>query len=187
MRELVVTQNITLDGVIDATEGWFEPGGDETDDDQSDVLEALREQREAADGLLVGRVTFEQMRGFWPLQTDDETGITDYLNDVSKYVVSSTMHDPEWARTTVLRGALIEEVQALKSEPGRDIVTTGSITLVHASIAAGLVEEYRLFVYPVVLGHGKRLFAGAREVPRLKLTETRPFRAGVVLLRYRTA
>lgn len=116
------------------------------------------------------------MRGFWPLQTDDETGITDYLNDVSKYVVSSTMHDPEWARTTVLRGAMVEEVQALKSEPGCDIVTTGSIILVHDLIAAGLVEEYRLFV-----------FAGAREVPRLKLTETRPFRGGVVLLRYRTA
>lgn len=187
MRDLIVTENITLDGVIDAAEGWFEPGGDETEGDQSDVLEALREQREAADGLLLGRVTFEQMRGYWPLQTDDQTGITDYLNAVSKYVVSGTLQDLGWEGTTVLRGALIEEIQALKSEPGRDIVTTGSIQLVHALITAGLVEEYRLFVYPVVLGHGTRLFAGANGVPRLRLKETRPFRSGIVLLRYRAA
>ncbi len=187
MRDLVVTQNITLDGVIDAAEGWFEPGGDEAEVDPSDVLEALREQREAADGLLFGRVTFEQMRGYWPLQTDDQTGITDYLNSVSKYVVSSTLQDAEWERTTVLRGALTEEIQALKAEPGRDIVTTGSIRLVHSLIAAGLVEEYRLFVYPVVLGRGARLFDGATEVPRLRLTHSRPFRSGIVLLTYRAA
>ena len=76
-------------------------------------------------------------------------------------------------------------LRALKTSPGWDIVTTGSITLVHALIAAGLVDEYRLFVYLVVLGRGARLFADATEVPRLRLVETRPFRSGVVLLRYR--
>jgi dihydrofolate reductase len=86
----------------------------------------------------------------------------------------------------VLRGAgFRDEIRALKSKPGNDIVTTGSITLVHALIAAELVDEYRLFVYPVVLGRGERLFADALEVPRLRLVETRPFRSGVVLLRYR--
>jgi len=87
---------------------------------------------------------------------------------------------------TVLRGrGFRDEIRALKSEPGKDIVTTGSITLVHALIAAGLVDEYRLFVYPVVLGRGERLFADATKVPRLRLVEARPFRSGIVLLRYR--
>jgi dihydrofolate reductase len=187
MRELIVTENITLDGVIEATEGWFAPAGDDAEIDQADVEAALREQREAADALLLGRVTFEQMRGYWPLQKDDTTGITDYLNNVSKYVVSSTLQDPQWEHTTVLQGSLVDEIQALKSEPGKDIVTTGSMMLVRDLIAAKRVDEYRLFVYPVVLGRGGRLFADATEVPRLRLVEAQPFRSGIVLLRYRTA
>jgi dihydrofolate reductase len=185
MRDLVVTENVTLDGVIDASEGWFSVA-DDADVDQSDVVAAIGEQSQAADAVVFGRVTFEQMRGYWPRQTDDPSGVSDYLNRVAKYVVSSTMGDPGWERTTVLRGdGFLDEIQALKSTPGKDIVTTGSITLVHALIAAGLVDEYRLFVYPVVLGRGERLFAGATEVPRLRLVEARPFRSGVVLLRYR--
>lgn len=186
MRELIVTENITLDGVIDAAEGWFNPAGAESGVDQSDIESALREQSAAADAFLVGRQTFEDMRGYWPNQTDDTTGVTDYLNTVSKYVVSSTLRDPEWANTTVLRGALRDEIQALKSAPGRDIVATGSIRLVHDLVAAGLVDEYRLFVYPVVLGRGRRLFADGGDVPKLRLAEARPFDSGVVLLRYRT-
>jgi dihydrofolate reductase len=182
MRDLIVTENITLDGVIEATERWFDAAGGE--DDVSDVETALRNQREAADALLLGRVTFEQMRGYWPLQTDDTTGITDYLTGVSKYVVSSTLQDPEWERTAVLRS--VDDMRALKSEPGADIVTTGSIRLVRALIAAGLVDEYRLFTYPVVLGRGQRLFADATEVPPLRLVENQSFRSGIVLLRYRT-
>jgi dihydrofolate reductase len=187
MRDLIVTENITLDGVIEATEGWFAPAGDDVDVDQSDVEAALRKQSDAADALLLGRVTFEGMRGYWPLQMDDTTGITDYLNKVSKYVVSSTLQDPAWENTTVLRGVLADEIRALKSGSGGDIVTTGSMTVVSALIAAGLVDEYRLFTYPVVLGRGRRLFADATEVPRLRLVESQPFRSGIVLLRYRTA
>lgn len=185
MRDLVVTENITLDGVIDATEGWFAAAGGE-DDDQSDVEAVLREHTRAADALLLGRVTFEEMRGYWPLQTDDTTGITAYLNRVSKYVVSRTLEDPAWANTTVLRGALVDDVTALKAKAGGDIVTTGSIALVSDLIAAGVVDEYRLFVYPVVLGRGRRLFADASDVPKLRLVESRAFRSGIVLLRYRT-
>ena len=184
MRDLVVTENITLDGVIDASAGWFSVA-DEPGVDQSDLVAALRAQSEAADAVLFGRVTFEEMRGYWPQQTDDTSGVTDYLNRVAKYVVSTTLDDPRWEHTTVLRGPFQDEIRALKSKPGKDIVTTGSITLVHALIAAELVDEYRLFVYPVVLGRGARLFADGTEVPRLRLLETRPFRSGVVLLRYR--
>ena len=183
MRDLIVTENITLDGVIDATEGWFAPAGDD-EVDQCDVVEALRVQREAADALLLGRVTFEQMRGYWPAQTDDATGIADYLNRVAKHVVSSTLDDPRWDNTTVVGGDLTEKVRALKSAPGADIVCTGSLTLVPALLRAGLVDEFRLFVYPVVLGRGRRLFDGTADIPRLALAEARPFRSGIVLLRY---
>jgi len=182
MRDLIITENITLDGVIDAAEGWFMPAGDE-DTDQSDVIAALAEQREAADAFLTGRLTFEQMRGFWPQQTDDETGVSDYLDRVEKYVVSTTLEDPGWEPTTILRG--LDDVRALKGRDGADIVVTGSLTLVPDLIAAGVVDEYRLFVYPVVLGRGRRLFQDATDVPRLELVETRPFASGIVLMRYR--
>jgi dihydrofolate reductase len=183
MRKLVVTENITLDGVIDASEDWFAPSGDE-EVDQSDINEALREQAAAADTLLLGRVTFEEMRGYWPLQTADETGVKDYLNNVSKYVVSSTMKDPEWVRSTVVSGDLDNSVRELKGMASKDIVVTGSIRLVHELIPWGLVDEYRLFVYPVVLGRGARLFEDATTVPQLRLLDSRPFRSGVVLMRY---
>jgi dihydrofolate reductase len=180
MRKLVVTENITVDGVIDMAGGWFDPLA--KDVDQSDITAASTEHREAADALLVGRNTFEAFREFWPRQTDDPTGVSDYLNAVQKYVVSSKLVDPGWEHTTVLRGNLVEEVQALKTAHGRDIVATGSVQLVHALIGADLVDEYRLFVFPVVVGRGARLFESADI--RLRLLETRPFTSGAVLLRY---
>ena len=187
MRDLIVTENITVDGVIDAADNWFGPAG-AGDADRSDMIAAIAEQREAADAFLTGRVTFEAMRSYWPKHVgDDETGVAEYLDRVPKYVVSSTLEDPGWEPTTVLRGPLEEEIGALKSAPGKDIVVTGSMTLVHALIAAGLVDEYRLFVHPVVVGRGTRLFADGGRIPRLDLAETRPFRSGVVLLRYRAA
>jgi len=152
----------------------------------ADLENALAEQRDAADALLLGKVTFEQMRGFWPDQTDDPTGTADYLNAVDKYVVSSTLDEPGWDNSTILRGDLIQDVRALKSAPGRDVVCTGSVRLVHALVAARIIDEFRLFTYPVVLGHGARLFDDATELGKLRLVETQPFRSGVVLTRYRT-
>jgi dihydrofolate reductase len=184
--QLVVTQNITLDGVIEMIGDWFDPtSGEEADN--SDLVEVIRRHMQTEDALLLGRNTFESFRGYWPQQTGDTTGITDKLNKVQKYVVSSTMQDPEWENTTVLRGSLEEEVRALKAKPGREIGITGSISIVREVISAGLVDEYRLFVFPVVLGRGERLFADAMEVPKLRLVEATPFRSGVVLLSYRPA
>lgn len=180
MRKLVVTENITVDGVIDMAAGWFDPLAEDVD--QSDITAAGAEHRNAADALLVGRATFEAFREFWPRQTDDPTGVSDYLNGVDKYVVSSTLQDPGWDNTTVLRGDLIDEVQALKQAGGRDIVATGSVQLVHALMAADLVDEYRLFVFPVVVGRGARLFDTLDR--QLRLLEARPFVSGAVLLRY---
>jgi dihydrofolate reductase len=168
VRRLVVTENITLDGVIDAAEGWFLPSG-ASDADESDQLAVVQEQAVASDAFLTGRVTFEALRGFWPQQVDDRTGISEHLDRVAKYVVSSTMTDPRWANSTVLAGPLVDEISTLKEQPGQDIVVTGSITLVHELILSGLIDEYRLFVFPVVLGRGRRLFEGATGLPRLRL------------------
>jgi dihydrofolate reductase len=183
MGSIVVTENITLDGVIDAEGGWFAPS-DAAADEQSDVLAAVQEQAAASGGFLAGRLTFEQMREHWPAQTDDRTGVTAHLNRVPKYVVSTTMTDPQWENSTVLSGPLVEDITALRDRPGGDVVTTGSITLVHDLVRHRLVDEYRLFVFPVVVGRGRRLFPEGAGVPALRLLESRPFRSGIVLLRY---
>lgn len=181
-RKLVVTQNITLDGSIEMLDPWFSP---EAEQDQDDLLEELARQDETNDAVLFGRQTFEDMRGYWPQQTDDTTGVTEHLNRTTKYVVSSTLTDPGWDRSVVLSGDPVEEVRALKEADGQDIVCTGSITLVHAIIAAGLVDEFRLFVFPAVQGRGRRLFPDGFVIPELELLEVKSFRSGVVLTRHR--
>jgi dihydrofolate reductase len=183
MRELVITQNITLDGSIEMLGDWFDPQG-QAGVDMSDLMAEITHLTEQGDGLLLGRRTFEDMRGYWPLQTDDQTGITEELNEVHKYVVSSTMTDPAWQNSTVLSGNWLEQVQALKQESGKSLGVTGSITLTHALIEAKLVDEYRLFVYPVVQGRGRRLFPDGYESPLLKLVDAKTFRSGIALLRY---
>jgi dihydrofolate reductase len=182
-RKLVITQNTTVDGSIEMLGDWFDPQG-QADVDNSDLLAELHRQDSSSDAFLVGRRTFEDMRGYWPKQEDDATGITDYLNRVQKYVVSSTLTDPQWQNSTILAGDPVAEVSALKGRPGQDIVVTGSITLCHTLIRAGLVDEYRLFVYPVVQGRGRRLFPDGYELPRLRLIESRSFRGGITYSRY---
>jgi dihydrofolate reductase len=182
MRKLVITQNITLDGSIEMLDDWFDP---QLQDD--DLLTESHRQDSECDAILLGRQTFEDFRGYWPKQTDDSTGITAYLNTVAKYVVSTTMADPEWDNSTVLTGDPIEQVNALKAEPGKDIVLTGSISLAHQLIAAAVVDEYRLFVYPAVQGRGRRLFPDGTSVARLSLVEpAKSFASGVALIRYAT-
>jgi dihydrofolate reductase len=183
---IVVTENITLDGVIEATDGWFAPAG-HADVDESDQLAAVGEQMTASDGFLAGRLTFEAFRSFWPQQTDDTSGVSAHLDRVAKYVVSTTMTDPQWGNSTVLRGPLEEDVRALRERPGGDVVTTGSITVVHELVRLGLVDEYRLFTYPLVVGRGRRLFPDGTRLPRLELLECRAFASGVVLQRYAPA
>ena len=181
MRDLVVTENIGLDGVLD---GDFYMRAGEADD-ATDVDDTLRDQREQADALLLGRRTFEAFRGYWPKQTDNPSGTSQYLNTVTKFVVSTTVEDGDlgWNNSSVLRD--LDGVRALKEADGGDIVCTGSVTLVHALIDAALVDEYRLFTYPVVVGEGRRLFQGAQT--QLRLVESRAFQSGVTLTRYRPA
>lgn len=179
-RDLVVTQNITVDGVVEATDDWFGVAGGEGNDDLDAVLAA---QRDASDGFLAGRGTFEAMRDFWGPQTDDTTGVTAHLNRVQKYVLSTTLTDPGWEPTTVLRS--LDDVRAVKDTAGGDIVCTGSTTVCRALAGAGLVDEYRLFVFPYARGSGERLFDGTPP-EWLRPVETTTFRSGALLVRYRT-
>jgi dihydrofolate reductase len=181
MRALVITQNMTVDGSIEILGDWFDPQGQA---DQSDLIEELHKQDSRSDAFLTGRQTFEDLRSYWPKQTEDPTGVTKYLNEVSKYVVSSTITDPQWRNTTIISGDPVEQIRALKEQPGKDIVITGSITLCHTLIAASLVDEYRMFIYPVVQGRGRRLFPDGFELPKLTLLETRGFAGGIVYSRY---
>lgn len=182
MRTLVITQNVTLDGSIEMLDPWFSPAEDH---DREDLIEEMSRQEATCDAVLFGRQTFEDMRGFWPHQTDDRTGVTHTLNRVTKYVVSSTLEDPGWEPTVILAGDPVSEVRALKETEGLDIVCTGSISLTHALVASGLVDEYRLFVYPAVQGRGRRLFPTGSTIPQLDLLDATTFRSGVVLTRYR--
>ncbi|WP_446664794.1 dihydrofolate reductase family protein [Flexivirga sp. B27] len=183
-RRLVITENITLDGVVENDGSWFDP----TDDSEQgrELAQTTREHAAASDGFLVGRITFEEMRGFWPRQVGDNTGVTDHLNHVEKYVVSQSIQDPRWDGTTILRGGedLEHEIRKLKNRDGRDIVLTGSISLAQQLLALHVVDELRLFVYPVVVGHGRRLYSDETSMRDLTLIESRAFNGGVVLLRY---
>ena len=186
MRDLIVTENVTLDGVVENDGTWFDPT--EASDRGRELASITAEHAAASDGFLVGRTTFQEMRGFWPQQQDDRTGVTSHLNQVAKYVVSATLQDPGWQGTSVLRGgdALHDEVRALKDAPGRDIVLTGSLTLAGHLLRAGLVDELRLFVYPVVLGRGRRLFPRDWRTSGLQPLEQRAIH-DVVLLRFSLA
>ncbi|MGL5928477.1 MAG: dihydrofolate reductase family protein [Dermatophilaceae bacterium] len=142
MRRLVLTQNTTLDGRADMLGDWF----DDQAAGQDEVNAENARQREAADALLVGRGTFESFRDYWRDLASDRTGVSDYLSQVHKCVVSTTLAEPDWDNTTVLRGDPVDEVRRLREAPGRDIVCTGSVVLSHALLRAGLVHEVRLFV-----------------------------------------
>lgn len=180
MRTLAITQNITLDGAIEMIGDWFDP----TADNLGDVNAQMKREDAESDAVLLGRRTFEDFRGFWPKQVDDTTGVTDQLNAVRKYVVSNTLTDPEWENSVILSGDILDGIRALKEEPGEDIIVTGSITLCHALIEAGLVDQYRLFHYPVVQGRGRRLFPDGYEIPQLELLESLTFRSGITYSRY---
>lgn len=184
MRIVAITQNMTVDGSVELLGDWFTPQP-RPGVDLSDHLEELHRQDQESDAMLLGRRTFEDFRGYWPQQQDDPTGIATYLDEVDKYVVSATLTDPRWKNTTVLDGDLVADVRRLKAGAGKDIVVTGSITLCHALIEAALVDEFRLFVYPVVQGRGRGLFPEGYRDENLRTQEVRTFRDGVTLLRFR--
>lgn len=179
MRSLLLTENITADGRIEMLDDWFNPS---PDGDVSDLQDEVERQGSSSDAVLLGRQTFEDFRGYWPQHADEPAGA--YLDQVQKYVVSSSMTDPQWRNSTVLSGDPVDEVRRLKYSDGKDIMLTGSITLAHQVLATGLVDEIRLFIYPAIQGRGKGLVAEGTSLPELELLESKAFRSGVALLRY---
>ncbi len=163
---------------MEASEQWQPPYFSD------DVAEEIRAEIHAADGSLLGRVTYEIFAAYWPLQTHNEFGIADKLNSEKKFVVSSTLEKAEWNNSTLIKGNVAEEVRKLKQQPGGDIRVVGSATLVQSLMQANLIDEYWLLVHPLVLGRGKRLFRDGIETTPLKLVEAKAFRSGVVLLCY---
>jgi dihydrofolate reductase len=187
MGKIVVTEFVSLDGVAE------DPGGGEgykhgawsfehphgADGDQFKLDEGR-----ATDALLLGRVTYEGFAQVWP---NMEGEFADMFNSMPKYVLSSTLRDPSWSNSTVLRGDIRDEVPKLKSKHDGDVVVHGSLQLAQALLERDLVDELRLMVYPVVLGSGKRLFGETADKKPLKLVDSRTVGDGVTILVYRAA
>src|ERR671936_591754 len=178
MAKLVVSQFVTLDGVIEDPGGAedFERGGWAFEFDRGPEGDKFKlDEVMAAEALLLGRVTYEGFAAAWPSRTGE---FADKFNSMPKYVVSSTLENPEWNNTTVLRGDVIEEVGTLKGQYDRDVVVHGSPQLAQSLIEHDMVDALHLLVYPVVVGAGKRLFAGTTVKKNLRLVETRTFGDG---------
>lgn len=191
MRNLIVAEFITLDGVIQAPggadedrDGGFEHGGWTWPYWHDDIGEHFFQTMSHADALLLGRRTWQIHGGaFEPMEPGDPFG--DALNGIRKYVVSTTLQSASaWRNSILIRDNVVEEVRRLKQQPGRDILVDGSSVLVHELAKNDLVDEYRLHVYPLVLGSGKRLFPQGERL-NLKLEEAAAMPTGVVYMRYR--
>ena len=190
MRKLIVTEFVSLDGVMEAPGG--EPGYKHsgwtieypfTDDQAKFKLDETLE----ADALLLGRVTYEGFAAAWPGRTDPG-GFADKMNSMPKYVVSSTLDTLEWENSTLLEGDVAESVAKLKEGDGGPILVAGSGTLVHALIEHDLVDELRLMVFPVILGSGRRVFPDdAADKKPLKLVDSKVFDSGVAVHTYHPA
>src|SRR3954463_11560268 len=188
MAKLVVSQFVTTDMVFE------DPGGSESLDRGGWAFQFDRgpegdqfklDELMAADALLLGRVTFEGFAAAWPSREGD---FADKFNGMTKYVVSSTLEDPEWSNSVVLNGDVAAEVAQAKEETNGDLLLNGSASLLPTLIDAGLVDEYRLMVFPVVLGKGKRLFLDTGDKAALKLVDSKPVGPdGVVILTYEPA
>jgi dihydrofolate reductase len=175
MATIVVSENVTLDGVAEdpagaegfGRGGWVGRVGERGREEGAQVLldEALR-----AEAQLFGRRTYEFLAARWPSRSGE---LADRLNEMPKYVVSSTLKDPSWDNSTVLAGDVVREVSKLKQELSGEIVVAGSIRLVRTLMEHRLVDELRLMVYPVVLGAGERLFGETGDQAPARLVETR--------------
>jgi dihydrofolate reductase len=190
MRELIVAEFITLDGVIQApggpkedTEGGFAHGGWTRSYWHNDIGKHFFEAMSQADALLLGRKTWQIHGGAFEPMVNDPFG--NAMNSIRKYVVSTTLKSAAaWRNSTLIGDSVIEKIRQLKQEPGKNILTDGSSVLTQALAQNDLVDEYALHVYPLVLGGGKRLFPPGKRL-NLTLVEALPLPTGVVFMRYR--
>lgn len=189
MRKLIVSEFMSLDGVIQAPggqdedrDGGFEHGGWTMPYWHDDIGASFAALMQNVDALLLGRRTYvTHADAFEPMPKGDTFG--DLMNAPKKYVVSRTLEKPIWRNTTIIRDNVIESVRALKAQPGKSIITDGSSQLVHALLANDLVDELHLLLYPIVLGHGKRVLPQGLHAT-FALRSARPYPTGVVALDY---
>ena len=187
MGRIIITEYISVDGVIEAPSGteafervgWTDGFRRGPEGDRFKVDESMQ-----ADALLLGRTTYEAFAAVWPRV---EGAFADKFNAMPKYVVSATLAEPTWNNTIVLRGDPVEEVSRLRDAVGGDVVVHGSAQLAQLLVEHDLVDELHLMVYPVIVGAGKRLFGATSATKRLALVEARTFGGGVHLLVYRRA
>ncbi len=184
MARIVVTEFSSLDGVMEAPGGedFKYPGWSFEFDRGEDGNQFKLDETLQTDALLIGRVTYESFAGAWPAR---EGAFADKFNTMPKYVVSSTLEDPEWNNTTVLKGDVVNEVTKLKDEIDGIVQTPGSLRLVQELMEHDLVDEIHLMVFPVVLGTGRRAFGEMSEKTDWRLAEARPVGPdGVLVLIY---
>jgi dihydrofolate reductase len=185
MGRIVVTEFVSLDGVMEAPGGGenFKHAGWTFEIQRGDEGDKFKlDETMDAEALLLGRVTYEGFAAAWP---SVEGEFADKFNSMPKYVVSSTLEEPEWNNSTVLSGDVVEEVSKLREGLAGDIVVHGSAQLVQTLVEHDLVDELRLMVYPVVLGTGKRLFGETSDKKRLQLADSKTVGDGVAILVYR--
>jgi dihydrofolate reductase len=190
MRRIVVTNNLTLDGVMQApgrpdedTRGDFRHGGWAGPYNDPVKGQAMAEGMAQGADLLFGRRTYEDFFEVWPKRTNNP--FTEVLNETPKFVVSKTLPEPlPWQRSTLLSGDAAEAVARLKRSPGKDLVILGSGELIRALAAADLIDQYILMIHPLVLGSGRRMFADDGTLARLTLTKSVPTTTGVIIATY---
>jgi dihydrofolate reductase len=179
MRRVIVSEFVSLDGVMEEPSWTFQFSSEEQQKFKFDELFA-------SDALLLGRVTYQGFAAAWPSMTD-EAGFADRMNNLPKFVVSTTLEEAEWNNSSLIKENVAEEVARLKQQPGQDILIYGGGELVHTLMQHDLIDEYRIWVHPVVLGSGKRLFRDGSDTKVLRLVETKTFSSGVVVLAYQPA
>jgi dihydrofolate reductase len=177
MRRIVVSEFVTIDGVMESPDRWV-PAFWSPDAEQFKLREIL-----SADGLLLGRMTYEGFAAAWPDRSDPD-GFADRMNGIAKHVVSSTLMNPAWSNTSVMTGDPATEVARLKETTGGDIVVAGSASLVNLLLKSGLADEYRLMIFPTIAGRGKRLFSVQSSPATLELRGITELPHGVAVLSY---
>ena len=175
MRKLIVSNNVTLDGRVDDVLDWSIPGDDE------DFVKRNIDLLSQSDGLILGRKSYEFFAAVWPSRSGE---FPDLMNGIAKHVASTTLEDPEWQNTQLIEGDVPEAVAKLKQEPGQDLVVYGSHDLAHNLLEHDLVNEYQLWVYPVVLGKGRSFFEDGVKRMNLDLVDTTVIPPGVAILTY---
>jgi dihydrofolate reductase len=187
LAQIIVTEFVSLDGVMEAPGGGedFKHAGWTFEIDRGDEGDKFKlDETMDSSALLLGRVTYEGFAQAWPTR---EGEFADKLNSMPKYVVSSTLEDPEWNNSTVLKGDVVDEVKKLKQGADGNIVVHGSARLVQTLIEHDLIDELRLMLFPVVLGTGKRLFGETTDKKSLKLVESKTVGGGVAIHIYQRA